>query len=120
MLDGMALGRSRDSGAVRITTAGVNRNEEIDGRVRNYLVSMTFRVICFGAAVAVGPGPLRWVLIVGAVFLPYVAVVMANATDTRKDPHTIDRVVVNPELESPGRPSALGETPTSPEDEESP
>jgi hypothetical protein len=28
-------------------------------------------------------GPLRWVLVAGAVFLPYVAVVLANATDRR-------------------------------------
>ena len=40
---------------------------------------MTLRTLCFVGAVAVGPGILRWVLIAGAVFLPYVAVVLANA-----------------------------------------
>ena len=32
---------------------------------------------------AVGPGWLRWVLLIGAFILPYVAVVMANAASPR-------------------------------------
>lgn len=107
MLGSMVSGRSKNSDAVRITTAGVKRSEEIDGRVRTYLVSMTIRVVCFVAAVAVGPGILRWVLVAGAVLLPYVAVVMANAVDLRADPHGLDRVVTDPELEGPGERVAL-------------
>lgn len=65
--------------AVRITTAPAARSADIAARQRRYLMSMAIRTVCFVGAVAVGPGWLRWVLIVGAVFLPYVAVVLANA-----------------------------------------
>lgn len=117
MLTDMAFGRSKQEDSVRITTAGINRAEEIDHRVRGYLVSMTIRIVCFGAAVAVGPGWLRWVLMTGAVFLPYVAVVMANATDRRDSgsalstaisPHTLtgsgDRRPLDAPIPDEGRP----------------
>lgn len=97
----MALGRARNPEAVRITTARSQRSEEIDGRVRGYLISMSVRVVCFGAAVAVGPGILRWILIAGAVLLPYVAVVMANASDLRRDDHELRPVITDPELDGP-------------------
>lgn len=67
--------------AVRITTAPPSRAQDMAVRQRRYVISMSIRMICFVAAVAVGPGWLRWVLMVGAVFLPYVAVVFANAED---------------------------------------
>lgn len=83
----MAIGKRADSDPVRITTAAASRREELDGRVRRYLFSMGLRVVCFVGAVAVGPGWLRWILMAGAVFLPYVAVVMANAAhSTRQEP----------------------------------
>jgi len=47
-----------------------------------YLMSMGIRTVCFVLAI-VTTGPLRWSLVVAAVFLPYVAVVLANATDQR-------------------------------------
>jgi len=74
-------GRSSRTGSepIRITTAGPNPGEEIRHRQRRYLLSMLVRTVCFVGAVAVGPGWLRWTLVVGAVFLPYVAVVFANA-----------------------------------------
>jgi hypothetical protein len=40
---------------------------------------MLFRTACFIGAIVVGPGWLRWVLVIAAFVLPYVAVVMANA-----------------------------------------
>jgi hypothetical protein len=80
---GMAT-RHRDD-PVRITTAAGNRADEIRRRQRRYLVSMAIRTLCFLGAVVVGPGWLRWVLVAGAVLLPYVAVVLANATDRRDD-----------------------------------
>ncbi|RYE75269.1 MAG: DUF3099 domain-containing protein [Myxococcales bacterium] len=66
-----------------ITTAPQTFDEEIRGRQRRYLISMAARVLCFVGAVAVGPGWLRWILVLGAVFLPYVAVVMANRASPR-------------------------------------
>lgn len=86
----MAIGKRDDSEAVRITTAAASRREDFDARVRGYLISMGIRFFCFVGAVAVGPGWLRWVLMAGAVFLPYVAVVMANAVrSTKEEPLTL-------------------------------
>jgi hypothetical protein len=70
---------------IRITTAGTSRGEEIAGRQRRYVLSMGIRTVCFVAAIVVGPGWVRWVLVAAAVLLPYVAVVMANATSTKDD-----------------------------------
>ncbi len=58
-------------------------------RQRRYAWSMSIRLVCFVAAVAVGPGVLRWVLVGAAVFLPLFAVVMANANDQRDDGFTL-------------------------------
>ena len=46
---------------------------------------MGIRTLCFVAAVIVGHGVVMWILIVGALLLPYVAVVMANAAACRSD-----------------------------------
>jgi hypothetical protein len=75
---------ARDS-VVRITTAGSSRADDIARRQRRYVFSMGIRTVCFLSAVLVGPGWLRWVLVVGAVVLPYVAVVMANAVTSKDD-----------------------------------
>lgn len=73
-------GRSsrRATEPIRITTAAESRDREIRQRQRRYLFSMLVRTVCFVGAVAVGSGWLRWALVVGAVFLPYIAVVLAN------------------------------------------
>jgi fatty acid desaturase len=73
------------SDAVRITTARSSAADDMRSRQRRYAISMTIRLVCFVAAVAVGPGALRWVLVGAAVFLPLFAVVMANANDQRND-----------------------------------
>ncbi len=71
--------------AVRITTARSSAAEDMRSRQKRYAWSMSIRLVCFIAAVAVGPGWLRWVLVAAAVFLPLFAVVMANAGDQRDD-----------------------------------
>jgi hypothetical protein len=76
---------ARDTHAVRITTAASSRADDIARRQRRYVFSMGVRTVCFISAVLVGPGWLRWVLVVGALLLPYVAVVMANAVTTKAD-----------------------------------
>jgi hypothetical protein len=75
----------RPPAPVRITTAGTSRSDEIAARQRRYVFSMGIRTVCFIAAVLVGPNWFRWVLIAAALFLPYVAVVMANAVHSRDD-----------------------------------
>lgn len=81
----MARDQHGDRDAVRITTASASRNEEIAGRQRRYVISMTIRTICFVAAILVGEGWLRWVLVAAALLLPYFAVVMANASHSKRD-----------------------------------
>ena len=84
--------------AVRITTARSSAADDMRSRQRRYLVSMSIRTVCFVAAVAVGPGVLRWVLVAAAVFLPLFAVVMANAGDTRNDGFSLPNGPGAPEL----------------------
>ncbi len=77
--------RRKGDDAVRITTAATSPQADISARQRRYVISMTIRTLCFVAAIVVGPGWLRWVLVAAAVLLPYVAVVMANATTSKTD-----------------------------------
>jgi len=100
----MARDQHGDRDAVRITTASASRNEEIAGRQRRYVISMTIRTICFVAAILVGGGWLRWVLVTAALLLPYVAVVMANATHSKSDDFALrPGGAAHPEL--PARPT---------------
>jgi len=61
------------------TITGVPRplSEEQDGRARRYVIAMAIRTVCVILTIVV-PSPWRWFFAAGAVFLPYVAVVMAN------------------------------------------
>ena len=68
---------------VSITDAHASRSSEIRHRQNRYLLSMAIRTACFVGAV-VATGVLRWVLVVAAFVLPYVAVVMANASGRRR------------------------------------
>jgi hypothetical protein len=52
--------------------------QDQSGRQRRYLISMGLRTACFVGGIA-AEGVLRWTLIIGAVVLPYFAVVIANA-----------------------------------------
>lgn len=73
---------------VRITTAAPSLSDDVARRTRRYLIQMGIRVVCFLGAVAVDHW-IRWVLLAGAVVLPYVAVVLANAgRERRTDPGT--------------------------------
>lgn len=74
----------RHSDAVHITSARTSQSADIRGRQNRYLFSMAVRTVCVVLAV-VTTGYLRWGFIVGAVVLPYIAVVMANA-GARTDP----------------------------------
>ena len=72
----------REAAPVRITTAPTSHHDDIDRRRRRYLISMAIRTVCFVGAV-IADGWLRWVLVVAAFILPYVAVVMANIASPR-------------------------------------
>lgn len=94
--------RAQQSDAVpSATMLPVNPQRDHDKRVRNYLISMGIRTVCFVLAV-VFTGPLRWICVSLAVVLPYVAVVAANAAQQKRidvlgsvtpddPPHQIER-----------------------------
>jgi hypothetical protein len=67
--------------------------DDAHARSTKYLVMMAVRILCFALMVLITPyGWYTWVLAAGAVFLPYVAVVIANVG---KD--VVDTEVVTPE-----------------------
>ena len=72
--------------AIRITTDGTSHQEVLARRQRTYVIAMTIRTLCFIGAAISGAAGVHWlwpILIAGAIILPYVAVVMANAGDSR-------------------------------------
>jgi hypothetical protein len=71
---------------VRITDAPVNLSQDVADRQRRYLFSMAIRTLCFVGAVISYTNGLHWfawVLIAGSFFLPFIAVVIANAASPR-------------------------------------
>ena len=78
------MGRSRQSGSPpdpsvhRVTSAQESLSEGQSRRTRRYLISMSIRTVCFLLAVFTN-GWLQWAFLAGAVVLPYLAVVAANA-----------------------------------------
>jgi hypothetical protein len=68
-----------------VTSAQRALSVEQTNRTRRYLVSMGIRTVCVIAAIFI-PGWPRWVLIGGAVVLPYLAVVVANAGRENDEP----------------------------------
>ena len=61
-----------------ITAAPASLTRDQAGRQRRYFYSMMIRTGCFILTVIL-PSPYRWFALVGAVTLPYFAVVIANA-----------------------------------------
>ena len=56
--------------------------DEAQGRVRQYVITMSIRVLCFLLMFFVQPfGWWTWVFGIAAAVLPYIAVVIANAGD---------------------------------------
>ena len=62
----------------QITSAPTALTRDQAGRQKRYFISMMIRTACFILTVIL-PSPYRWVALVGAVTLPYFAVVIANA-----------------------------------------
>lgn len=67
--------------------------------MNRYFLQMGIRMACFLGAIFLADGWLRWVLIVGAVVLPYSAVLFANAGR--------DRVTYDTSPVTPQAPAAL-------------
>jgi len=61
-----------------VTSAPEALSKHLSGRQKRYFISMMIRTLCFILTVIL-PSPFRWIALFGAVTLPYVAVVIANA-----------------------------------------
>jgi len=61
-----------------ITTAQSGLTADQSARQRRYFISMMIRTACFILTVLL-PSPFRWIALVGALTLPYIAVIAANA-----------------------------------------
>lgn len=68
----------------RITSAADSLSDDQSRRVKRYLLQMAIRMACFIGAVFVD-GILMWALLLGAVILPYIAVIEANSGRERRD-----------------------------------
>lgn len=86
-----------------ISDAHEAHSDEMRQRMIKYSLSMGIRMVCL-ILVFVVEGWLQWVMIAGAVFLPYFAVIIANGgSDTSNLAHSdslLDRAPA-PELEAP-------------------
>ena len=76
------LPHHRAAATAVITDARDAGSKELSSRMWRYGIAMAFRLACFVGIVFVD-GWLRWMLLAFAVFLPYVAVLMANQADER-------------------------------------
>ena len=61
-----------------VTSARTSLTDDQLARNRRYMWSMSIRVVCFVLCI-VTEGWLRWTFFVGALVLPWIAVVIANA-----------------------------------------
>lgn len=68
----------------RISAAPHRHSDDMSQRINRYLLSMAVRTVCVVLVVVVD-GPLRWFFAVGAIGLPYVAVILANASSRPRD-----------------------------------
>ena len=75
--------------AQSITSVSESPDDERRSRMLKYTLAMTIRVVCIVAAMFV-EGWLMWLAFAGAIFLPYFAVVLANAQGPK--PGGISRV----------------------------
>ncbi|RFS83981.1 DUF3099 domain-containing protein [Actinomadura spongiicola] len=90
----MKVNHHRRPDVYTVTDAPRPMSEDIGHRQRRYLLSMGVRTGCFvGAILAAVAGAPVWVmilLVVGALFLPYVAVIFANGGREPTAPATFD------------------------------
>jgi hypothetical protein len=59
-------------------------------REKYYVITMAFRMACFISMFFVH-GWLRWVVLGGAVFLPFIAVLFANQANTKDEVSTVEQ-----------------------------
>ncbi len=79
---GTAKGRSAHEPTVLITDARESKSVEINRRQRQYLFTMGLRTACF-LGLVLTQNNFRWLFLVGAVVLPWIAVLFVNQRDKR-------------------------------------
>ncbi len=79
-----------------ITSLPASPDDERRSRMRKYTIAMAVRMVCI-LLIFVVQGWWVWVFALGAIVLPYIAVVLANVGDNRVG-----------SVESPGPPVRLG------------
>ena len=75
------MGHARGQQVPLVTQARRPMSEDIAYRQHRYLIMMGIRVICFAIAIILFVEHLRWLVLVpavGAILIPYIAVVFAN------------------------------------------
>lgn len=75
------MGHARGQQVHLVTQARRPLSEDISYRQNRYLIMMGIRVVCFGIAIALFVAHMRWLVLVpavGAIFIPYIAVIFAN------------------------------------------
>ncbi len=112
------MSRRNPEPAQSITSAPEPLGADQARRARRYLIQMGIRVVCFVVAVLTWSRVPLWVslvLIVGAVVLPYIAVLFANAGRERQ---AVGPVAVLPPTLPSGPPHPSG--PAAGQDEDRP
>ncbi|MET3720444.1 MULTISPECIES: DUF3099 domain-containing protein [unclassified Arthrobacter] len=71
---------SGDTGVHSITDAGTAHSEDMHRRMMKYALAMGIRMVCL-ILIFVVDGWFKLVMVAGAVFLPWIAVVIANGSD---------------------------------------
>ncbi|MFD2758842.1 DUF3099 domain-containing protein [Gulosibacter faecalis] len=66
-----------------VTSMTQSAEEERRARLRQYMLTMAIRTACFLLMIVVR-GPFLWVLALGAIFLPMIAVMLANHVRSRR------------------------------------
>jgi hypothetical protein len=86
--------------------------DDAGSRTTKYLVMMTIRIVCFALMALVTPyGWYTWVFAAAAIFLPYIAVVIANVG---QDTKTVRAVRPEHEIAPDAAETPVPEAPAAP------
>jgi hypothetical protein len=99
---------SGDSGVHSITDAASAHSEDMRQRMIKYALAMGIRLVCL-ILIFVVDGWFKILMVAGAVFLPWIAVVIANGSD-KAEIHSDSLLDAAPlgELEGPSWPASEG------------
>lgn len=112
--------KQSDSGVFRITGARTGLTEDVRGRQRRYMISMSIRTVSVILTVVLWnvERPLAWVTLALGMVIPYLAVVIANAgRESPPTPPAPYHPPAGPELEA-GEAESAAERAAGPSPEE--